>query len=113
MKILAILGTFVGVLAIASALYLQFAVADAAAIAESIFSETHDESWYGSAEHMAALEAMNWKTDLGIMVMFAGLGAVLMSIVPAIKKQKLAWLGVLTGLAAGLIGAMYGTHMFS
>ena len=113
MKILAILGTFVGVLAIAAALYLQFAVVEAAAIAESISSETPDASWSGSAERKAVMDAMNWKTDLGIMVMFAGLAAVLMSIVPAIKKQKLAWLGVLTGLAAGLIGAMHGTHMFS
>ncbi len=113
MKILAIIGTFVGIVAITAALYLQFSVVDAAAIAESTLFGSHEESWYGTAEHTAALDAMNWKTDLGILVMFGGLLALVMSIIPAIKKQKIAWLGVLTGLAAAAIGAAYGTHMFS
>lgn len=113
MKILAIIGTLIGIVAIAAGLYLQFFVADAAAIAESTIFGAHDESWYGGAEHSAALEAMNWKTDLGIGVLFAGILAFVLSIIPAIKKQKIAWIGVLTGLAAFVIGALYGTHMFS
>jgi hypothetical protein len=113
MKILAIIGTLIGIVAIAAALYLQFSVAEKAAIAESIIFQTHDESWYGSAEHTTALEAMNLKTDLGIGVMFAGILGFLLSIFPAIKKQKIAWIGVLTGLVAFVIGAAFGTHMFS
>jgi hypothetical protein len=53
------------------------------------------------------------KTDLGIGVMFAGILGFLLSIFPAIKKQKIAWIGVLTGLVAFVIGAAFGTHMFS
>lgn len=113
MKILAIIGTLIGVAAIVAALYLQFVVAEDAAIGESIMSQVHDESWFGSAEHTAALDAMNFKTDLGIGVMFAGLLGFLLSIFPAIKKQKIAWIGVLTGLGAFIIGAAFGTHMFS
>lgn len=113
MKILAIIGTFIGIGAICAALYLQFSVAETAAIAESTVFGEHDQSWYGSAEHLAGLDAMELKTNLGVMVMFAGILAFLLSIIPAIKKQKIAWLGVLTGLGAFVIGAAFGTHMFS
>ena len=113
MKTLAIIGTIIGIVAIGAGLYLQFFVADAAAIAEANFLGDHDLSWYGSAEHTAVMDAMNWKIDLGIGVMFTGILAFLLSIIPAIKKQKIAWIGVLTGLGAFVIGAAYGTHMFS
>lgn len=113
MKLLAIIGTLIGVGAIATALYLQFVVAEDAAIGESIMSQVHSDDWYGSAEHLAAFGAMEFKTDLGIIVMFAGILGLLLSIFPAIKKQNIAWIGVLTGLGAFIIGAAYGTHMFS
>jgi hypothetical protein len=113
MKILAIIGTLIGVIAITAALYLQFVVAEDAAIGDSIMSQSHDESWYGSAEHKAAFAAMELKIDLGIVVMFAGIVGFLLSILPTIKKQKMAWIGVLTSLGAFFIGAAFGTHMFS
>lgn len=113
MKALGIIGTIIGAIAGLLGAYLQFAVVPAAAIAESNWAADHPESYYGSIEHQLDMSAMEAATDFGIIVMFAGLLAVLLSIVPAIKKQKIAWVGVVLGLIAFFIGAAHGTHMFS
>ncbi|MBI3135624.1 MAG: hypothetical protein HYZ14_13180 [Bacteroidetes bacterium] len=113
MKVFSYISAFFGVAAIAAALYLMFVAAPAADGAETLLFGEHPESFYGSTEHLSLLAQMDLKTDLGIIVMFSGILALLLGVMPVIKKQKAGWIGVLAGLAAFLIGAAYGTHMFS
>jgi len=56
---------------------------------------------------------MSAATDFGAVVMLVGLLAFLLSIIPAIKKQNIAWSGVGLGAIKFFLGATYGTHMFS
>ena len=83
MKILGIIGVVIGLLALLMGLYLEFSVAPIA------------------------------RGEMGEYTLLIGGVAFLASIVPAIKKQNMAWLGVVFGLFALTIGAAYGTHMFS
>ena len=116
MKVLSYISVAIGTVALALGIYLHFVVAENAAIAESNFDNMPmliGDSYYGSPDHSADLDAMSLKTDTGIVVFFAGILAVVLALVPALKKHKSAWIGVVFGLAAFLIGALYGTHMFS
>lgn len=113
MRKLAIIGLIFSSLLLIVAIYLQFVVAENAAVAESIIFSNHEESWYNSQELMSAMEEMNLKTDLGIAVLFAGILGLLLSIIPAIKKNNIAWIGVVFSIVSFLIGAIHGTHMFS
>ena len=115
MKTLGIIGFIVGILALFMGAYLQFVIVPAAEIAESAdqLGSALGDSYYGSAEHILNRNLMNAKTDIGEYTLLAGGIAFLLSIVPAIKKQKIAWIGVVCGLFALILGAAYGTHMFS
>ncbi|MDX2360657.1 MAG: hypothetical protein QNK23_07610 [Crocinitomicaceae bacterium] len=116
MKILAIIGASLGVIALLLGLYLQFVIVDAAEAAEASWDFARNmpgDAYYGSVAHMNDMAAMDRKTDFGVIVMAAGLLAFLVSIVPVIKKQHIAWIGVGLGVLALLLGAAYGTHMFS
>lgn len=113
MKILGIIGTVAGALAAILGVYLQFVLVPAAEIAESSWTSNTDEMYFGSAQHHLDMATMEAATDFGAVVMFAGLLAFLLSIVPAIKKQKIAWIGVGLGVIMFFLGAAHGTHMFS
>lgn len=116
MKILGIIGTSLGAVAAAMAGYLQFVLSSKAAAADKaieIQREVIGDSFYGSAEHMQLLNDADATVDFGIYVLLIGGIAVVVSIVPAIKKISVAWIGVALGLISFFIGAAYGTHMFS
>ncbi len=113
MKILGIIGAIVGAIAGILGGYLLFVLVPEAEIADARWTSVIDESYYGSIEHQMDLEAINAATDFGVVVMGAGLLAFLLSIVPAIKKHHIAWIGVALGAIMFFVGAAHGTHMFS
>jgi hypothetical protein len=109
MKVLSIIGFIISFLALAAGLYLHFVVAPHADMLEAIrFNDYND-----IRINQNSMAYINLKVDLGILVMFTGLLSLLLCIYPAIKKNKLAWIGVLFSLISAVIGAAYGTHMFS
>jgi ABC-type sugar transport system substrate-binding protein len=116
MKVLAYISVAIGTVALALAVYLYFVVAENAAIAQlnsDRMPTLIGESYYGSQAQQDDLDAMSLKTNTGVIVFFAGILTTVLALVPAIKKQKAAWIGVVFGLVAFVIGALYGTHMFS
>lgn len=116
MKVLGIIGVVVSVIALILGAYLQFAIVPAAEMAETsetIAYTTMGEAYYGSPQQALDFAARDAKTSIGEIVLLIGGLALLLSIVPAIKKINIAWLGVGLGVATTLLGAAYGTHMFS
>ena len=116
MKILGIIGTSLGIIAAISGAYLQFSLIPAAITADRNIDraiDSYGSMYFGSPQHHLDIAAMSAKTDFAIVVMGIGLLSFLLSIVPAIKKQKLAWIGVGIGIVTFFLGAAHGTHMFS
>lgn len=112
MKILGIIGTSLGIIAAISGAYLQFSLIPAAKTADRNI-DSYGSMYFGSPQHHLDIAAVSAKTDFAIVVMGIGLLSFLLSIVPAIKKQKLAWIGVGIGIVTFFLGAAHGTHMFS
>ncbi|MCR9171006.1 MAG: hypothetical protein NXI10_00825 [bacterium] len=116
MKVLGVLGVIAGVIAASVALHLHFIYAKAVDLLEKEVTANIDEKgleYLQSDEYREMFELIDYKTDYGIIVMLLGVVAVLISIYPAVKKFKIAWVGVAFGLLSFVIGAAYGTHMFS
>lgn len=116
MKILGLIGTAIAGVAAVMAGYLHFVVAENSAIADrkiDALADMFGGEAYRSSEYADLLDEKYFKTDFGTYVLLVGGVAVLLSLWPAIKKVKIAWIGVLLGLAAFFVGAAYGTHMFS
>ena len=114
MKKLAQLGLAVGFLTTLVAGYLQFVVVEAASVAEARYKFNRDDEVYFSstARHMD-YDAMHAPVDYGMAVFFMAILTVLLCLYPAIKKEKLAYVGLLLGVLTFFVGAAYGTHMFS
>ena len=116
MKTLAFIGVAVSIIALGLGAYLQFSVVpegEEAELRAEIAQSVDAEAYYASPQNRIDFDLINAKTDVGEIVLLAGGIAFLLSIVPALKKQKIAWLGVLLGLGTLFLGAAYGTHMFS
>lgn len=116
MKKLGIIGFVFGILAMVLGLYLQFSLVPAAAAADANWQlaiEITNDAYFGSLMHQTDMAIMDTKTDFAVIVMATGFLALLLSILPAVRKIRIAWVGVVLGLAMGLLGAAYGTHMFS
>lgn len=125
MKIVSLTGFILSILLLGFSLYVHFVVAPAAAIAESEDQHNSDllnkadvtdeqrTAYYQSPERMKLFDAMNLKTDYGIYALMGSILPFLLCLVGAIKKQKIAYLGLVFSLAAFFIGAAYGSHMFS
>lgn len=116
MKILGIIGTCIAGIAAIMAGYLHFVVAENSAIADrkiDALSELFGGEAYRSPMYAELLDEKYFKTDFGAIVLLVGAVAVLICLLPAIKKVKIAWIGVLLGLISFFVGAAYGTHMFS
>lgn len=69
--------------------------------------------YFGSPQHHLDIATMNAKTDFAVVVMGLGLLAFLLSIVPAIKKRHIAWVGVGVSIITFFLGAAQRTHMYS
>ena len=106
MRILSFIGLGLGAIAIFLALYLHFEIAPLAEYAESIeIQQDADKMLYDlySAQ----------RTFFGQLALLSGGLAFLVSIFPALKRNKFAIIGASLGLISFFIGAAYGTHMFS
>jgi len=113
MKILSIISLILSACSFGACLFLHFVVMPAKEIAQNTVFSNMPESWYGSAEHHRNLDIMEFGTTFAIIVMFMGILTFTLSLIPAIKKQKIAWIGVGLSLVATFMGIIYGTHMFS
>lgn len=115
MKILSYIGFGLGVLAAGLAVYLHFVVVPdveskelALEIQSVMMNDEDDVSIY-----RAMAEERHKKIEYGEYALLLGALAFLVSVYPAIKRNKFALIGGVLGLAAFFIGAAYGTHMFS
>ncbi len=113
MKILGIIGTILGAIAGILGGYLQFVLVPAREIAMARWNTSPYEAYIGSAQHQMDMRAMEAVIDFGPIVMLTGIIAFLLSIIPAIKKHNIAWIGVGLGLIMFFLGAAHGTQMFS
>lgn len=116
MKTLGTIGMALGVLSGLMGLYLQFVLIPASDVAESNWNvaiSSNNDAYFNSLQHRNDLEIMGFADDFGAVLLFSGLLAFLLSIFPAIKQQRVAWIGVVLGIACFFLGAAYGTHMFA
>lgn len=111
MKKLAYIGTGLGALLLLGGLYVHFVLAPARESAlDAVFSSIFDENRVDQTELWNTIDLA---TNMSIALLFAGIVGVVLSIIPAIKKHGIAWLGVLFSLIATFFGLLHGTHMFS
>ena len=120
MRILGIIGAVLGVIAIFFAMYYIAVVIPTAESADAAMERILSSRDYNAMDspfdnpaYKMNFELRSMKVDYGEYLMATGLLAFLLSIFPAIKKQKIAWIGVGLGLISLFIGAAYGTHMLS
>jgi hypothetical protein len=114
MRILSFIGLGMGILAAGLAIYLHFIVvpdAESKEIAIEIHDAVMDDD--DVSVYRALDEQRHRKIEYGEYTLLLGALAFLVSLFPAIKRNKFAILGGVLGLAAFFIGAAYGTHMFS
>jgi len=116
MKTLGNIGVVLAVLAALCGVYLQFVVVPSAEVAEAsieLSRQIGGDRYFEMTEYRMNLEIIDAVITVGTITMFFGFLTFLISIVPALKKQRIAWIGVIVGLAVGFLGAAHGTHMFS
>ncbi len=113
MKKLASFGVILAAISLLAALYLQFSLVPKKNMSDSVILNNSNESFYGTPEHSMHLHNLDFGTDFAIYVLMAGLLSFVICIIPAVKKIKIAWLGVVLALVASFIGIIHGTHMLS
>lgn len=125
MKIISLSGFILSILFLGFALYLHFVVAPDANSAKKIeeantldvmnsdMTASEQEAYYTSPERLELMKTMEMKTDYGMYALFGSILPFILCAIAAIKKQKIAYLGLVFSLAAFFIGAAYGSHMFS
>ena len=117
MKILSYAGFGMALIAGVMALYLHFVIvpeangADAAIERKINSNTTRNDVYY--AEFRSLNEIRSQKIEYGEYTLLLGGLAFLLSIYPAVKKNKYAMAGAAIGFVTLFIGAAYGTHMFS
>ena len=115
MRILSFVGLGIGVLAAGLAIYLHFVVVpdvekqELAWEIQSVMMNDEDDV----TVFRAMDEQRRRKIEYGQYTLLLGALAFLVSVFPAIKRNKFAIVGGVLGLVAFFIGAAYGTHMFS
>lgn len=115
MKVLGVIGVIVSVIAASVALHLHFVYAKAVDLLNKEIDANIQEKgmeFLQSEDYKRMFELVDFKTTYGIIVMLMGVASVLISIFPAVKKFKVAWVGVAFGLISFFIGAVHGAHLF-
>jgi len=116
MKILGVIGVIISVIALTIGLHLHFIYAKAFDLIDARMTDSIEKeglTFIESAEYQQMFSIKEFETDYGVIVMLAGAFSLLLCLFPAVKKFKLAWVGVVFGLITFVIGAAYGTHIFS
>jgi DMSO reductase anchor subunit len=115
MKVLGVLGVITSVIAASVALHLHFIYAKAVVLLNKEIDANISEKgmeFLQSEDYRKMYELVDYKTTYGMIVMLMGAAAVMISIYPAVKKFRIAWVGVAFGLISFLIGAVHGAHLF-
>jgi DNA-binding MltR family transcriptional regulator len=82
-------------------------------IMNSDLTAEEKEAYFTSPETLELFKIIEMKTDYGMYALFGSILPFILCAIAAIKKQKIAYLGLVFSLAAFFIGAAYGSHMFS
>jgi len=120
MKKLSLIGFSLSLIVFIFGLYLWFVVVPDAEVAEAEMEHIASQHMndlsvnpYQLPEYRAAFEVHERQVDYGSILLFGSILPFLLSIVPAIKKNGLAIVGVLFSLTGFFIAAAFATHMFS
>ncbi len=119
MKKLAVIGFGISVVLLLFSCYLFLIVAPAADIADAAMSQMRDAdvdnvtSVFLNPEYSSLFETYERKLDYGIYLFFASMLSFVLCIIPVFKKENLAIIGTIFSLIAFVVGAAYGTHLFS
>ncbi len=121
MKNLGKIGLIMGSLCLLFGLYVILVVVPASesgkAVMEQIWSSGQQlqegQTYFDIPGYKEAYEVAEKGVDYAGYVFFASMLPLLMCIIASIKKDKMGMIGAVISLGAFLIGAIYGTHMFS
>jgi hypothetical protein len=120
MKLISLAGLSIAVLLLFFSFYLMFVVAPDSEVAvaemERISMEHMDDyttSLFEVPGYEEAFMTSEKKTSYGMFLFFGSIVPFLLCIVPTFKKNVMASLGLVISIATFIIGAAYGTHMFS
>lgn len=115
MKALGIIGVLFSVISISIGMHLHFIYAKAVVLVNKQIDASVAErgvDFLQSPEYKGYYELVDFQTTYGMLVLLLGTVSILLSLFPALKKFKIAWIGVLFGFLSFAIGAVYATHMF-
>lgn len=120
MKKLGKVGLILGGLTLAFALYVLFIVIPASEIGDAKMHEIIDtaalkegQTYFDVPGYEEAFSEMEKGVDYAGYVFFASMLPIILCLIAALKRDKMALIGLLLSLGAFFIGAIYGTHMFS
>lgn len=120
MKNLGKIGLALGILTFVFGLYVLFIVAPASEMAQvemdhiiSTNELTDGQTYFDVPGYQDAMETMEKKVDYAGYVFFASMLPLILCLIGSFKKDKMAIIGLIISIGAFLIGAIYGTHMFS
>ena len=123
MKTIGKIGLLLGSLTLIFGLYLMFVVAPASEsaelererIANTIMMEdlAEGQSYFDVPGYEDAFNNAGKKVEYGQYVFLGSMLPLLLCLIAVFKRDKMAMIGLAVSLAAFLIGAAYGTHMFS
>ncbi len=120
MKNLGKIGMILGSLCLLFGLYVMLVVVPASEAARAVMDQiwqsnqlTGDQTYFDIPGYKEAFEASEKGVDFAGYVFFGSMLPLLMCIIASIKKDKMGIFGAVISLGAFLIGAIYGTHMFS
>lgn len=114
------IGLAISVLVIGFGCYLIFSVIPASEIAQSQLELIRaagglqeGQTFFDVPGYSEFFETSEKGVTYGQYLLLASILPFLLCVVGSIKKDKMAFVGLVLSLAGFLIGAIYGTHMFS
>lgn len=120
MKYLGKTGLVLGILTLVFGLYVILIVAPASEGAQMEMDQiiaTHElqdgQTYFDVPGYEEAMRTSEKKVDYAGYVFFASMLPLLLCLIGSFKKDKVAFIGLAISICAFLIGAIYGTHMFS
>lgn len=120
MKNLGKIGLILGSLCLLFGLYVMLVVVPASEAGKAVMDQiwqsnqlTEGQTYFDVPGYKEAFEVSEKAVDFAGYVFFASMLPLLLCIIASIKKDKMGMIGAVISLVAFLIGAIYGTHMFS
>lgn len=117
MKTLSYIGLALGAIAFGLSIYGYFVIIPKAADAQSLWEiqikAEHVDSYYKSKEYLNLLQLTNSGIDFAVNMLYISIGVIVLNAITLIRKQKIAWVGILFGLVCLLFSLVYGSHIFA